>query len=356
LEICPLWRFAYAAGAREAWRCPRGVDCASARWRNRHTQRIKIRAREGMWFESTPGIAVSSTRERRGLIVDSVRAVSGREQIRRIGGELREVFERALVRVASLTRAGSPVTVPATPTRRREDHRRVDRADVPAKAERARRNAKVALLFADELGAGTSNAPVVLVQGRARCATRTCRRTLTATCACDGEAPASVEGQPKALLRRLTFYYARIWIEITPVRIRCRTTASSRGSRGVAGRADIRVPSPTRSPRTAAAGVAERADGLARAGGASVEHAAVRRPDGGRWGGVSGVRSRGAGTLEARRCRCGSARMPRAAAGRRADGAWPRERSRRRRTTLVGSLRTGRAASVRVERALATGA
>ncbi len=32
--------------------------------------------------------------------------------------------------------------------------------------------------------------------------------------------PAAVEGQPKALLRRLAFYYARIWIEITPLRIR----------------------------------------------------------------------------------------------------------------------------------------
>jgi hypothetical protein len=32
--------------------------------------------------------------------------------------------------------------------------------------------------------------------------------------------PGAVEGQPKALLRRLTFYYARVWIEITPVRIR----------------------------------------------------------------------------------------------------------------------------------------
>jgi hypothetical protein len=32
--------------------------------------------------------------------------------------------------------------------------------------------------------------------------------------------PASVKGQPKALLRRLGFYYARIWIETVPLRIR----------------------------------------------------------------------------------------------------------------------------------------
>jgi hypothetical protein len=31
--------------------------------------------------------------------------------------------------------------------------------------------------------------------------------------------PGSVKGQPKFVLRRLTFYYARIWIEVTPLRM-----------------------------------------------------------------------------------------------------------------------------------------
>src|SRR5476649_57978 len=82
--------------------------------------------------------------------------------------ELTEVFERALTcEYASLTRAGAPVTVPSTP------YVGAGTLDVstglayPAKAERARRNPKVALLFADAIGAGHSEAPVVLVQGHA---------------------------------------------------------------------------------------------------------------------------------------------------------------------------------------------
>jgi Pyridoxamine 5'-phosphate oxidase len=136
--------------------------------------------------------------------------------------ELLSVFERALTaEYASLTRAGRPVTVPATP------YLGTGTIDVstgltyPAKAERARRNPKVALLFADPIGAGDSGAPVVLVQGSAAVrdadlqanTDRYVRSTMM-------KLPAATKGQPKFVLRRLTFYYARIWVEITPVRIR----------------------------------------------------------------------------------------------------------------------------------------
>ncbi len=90
----------------------------------------------------------------------------------------------------------------------------------PAKAERARRNPKVALLFADAIGAGSGDSPVVLVQGHAAVrdadlqgnTDRYVQRSLA-------KLPAAVEGQPKAILRRMVFYYARIWVEITPLRI-----------------------------------------------------------------------------------------------------------------------------------------
>jgi hypothetical protein len=91
----------------------------------------------------------------------------------------------------------------------------------PAKAERARRNPKVALLFADTVGTGVGDGPVVLVQGHAAVrdadlqanTDRYVRESVR-------KLPAAVEGQPKALLRRMVFYYARIWVEVTPVRIR----------------------------------------------------------------------------------------------------------------------------------------
>lgn len=136
--------------------------------------------------------------------------------------ELRPVFERALTcEYASLTRAGGPVTIPTTPYIGAAGTLDVSTGlSYPAKAERARRNPKVALLFADAIGTGTDDAPVVLVQGHAAVrdadlqgnTDRYVQRSIA-------KLPAAVEGQPKAVLRRMVFCYARIWIEITPVRI-----------------------------------------------------------------------------------------------------------------------------------------
>jgi hypothetical protein len=84
--------------------------------------------------------------------------------------ELLPLFERAItVEHASLTRAGTPVTYPVTPYAG-EDGRTLDVSTgltYPAKAERARRNPKVALLYSDPLGSGLDGAPVGLVQGLA---------------------------------------------------------------------------------------------------------------------------------------------------------------------------------------------
>src|ERR671932_2116676 len=76
--------------------------------------------------------------------------------------ELLPLFERAItVEYASLTRANTPVTYPVTPYVG-EDGRTLDVSTgltYPAKAERARRNPKVALLFADPVGAGLADPP-----------------------------------------------------------------------------------------------------------------------------------------------------------------------------------------------------
>jgi hypothetical protein len=138
-------------------------------------------------------------------------------------GELLAVFERAITcEYASLTRAASPVTVPTTPYVGVSGTLDVSTGlTYPAKAERARRNPRVALLFADTIGAGLSDGPVVLVQGHAAVrdadlqanTDRYARESVM-------KLPGAVQGQPRALLRRMVFYYARIWVEITPVRMR----------------------------------------------------------------------------------------------------------------------------------------
>jgi hypothetical protein len=133
-----------------------------------------------------------------------------------------EVFDRALTcQYASLTRAGAPVTVPTTPYVGPRGTLDVSTGlTYPAKAERARRNPKVALLFADTIGPGTADAPVVLVQGHAAVRDADLQANTDRYARVSVEKlPAAVEGQPKALLRRMVFYYARIWIEITPQRI-----------------------------------------------------------------------------------------------------------------------------------------
>ncbi len=137
--------------------------------------------------------------------------------------ELLDLFEVAITcEYASLTRAGAPVTVPTTPYVGSAGTLDVSTGlTYPAKAERARRNPKVALLFADPIGLKAGDAPVAIVQGHAAVRDADLQgntdRYVNASMA---KLPAAVEGQPKALLRRLVFYYARIWIEVTPLRIR----------------------------------------------------------------------------------------------------------------------------------------
>ena len=130
------------------------------------------------------------------------------------------VFERALTcEYASLTRSGSPVTVPSTPYVGDTGTLDVSTGlSYPAKAERARRNPKVALLFADPIGTGTGRSAGGARPGpRGRYATRTCRPTPTATRGFRSpSSPRPSRGSRRRSLRRMNFYYARIWMEITP--------------------------------------------------------------------------------------------------------------------------------------------
>jgi hypothetical protein len=137
--------------------------------------------------------------------------------------QLLPVFTGAItVEYTSLTRNGAPFTTPLTPFADMD----AGALDVstgltyPAKAERARRNPKVCLLFADPVGSEMADPPVVLVQGLATVrdadlqanTDRYVRSILAKT-------PAAFRGQPRFLQRRLDWYVARIWIKVTPLRM-----------------------------------------------------------------------------------------------------------------------------------------
>jgi hypothetical protein len=139
-------------------------------------------------------------------------------------GELTAVFERSLVaQYASLTSSGRPVMTPVCPYVG-DDRRTLDVSTgltYPAKADRARGNPKVALLYADPVGQGMDDLPVVLVQGHgavrdADLQANTDRYLRLSA----SKYPETVRGVPKAVLARMAYYYARIWIEVTPLRVR----------------------------------------------------------------------------------------------------------------------------------------
>jgi pyridoxamine 5'-phosphate oxidase-like protein len=137
--------------------------------------------------------------------------------------ELNEVFHRSITaEFATLTRAGSPVTVPTTPYIG-PNGATIDVSTgltYPAKAERARRDPRVCLLFADPVGDGMDSAPVVLVQGLATVRDADLQANTDRYVRVSSEKlPGTVKGQPRIVLRRMGWYYARIWVEITPIHI-----------------------------------------------------------------------------------------------------------------------------------------
>ena len=131
--------------------------------------------------------------------------------------EVREVFDRFLVcEYASLTRAGRPVTWAVTPYVSPGTLDVSTGLSYPDKAERARRNPRVALLYSDPTGSGLDSAPVVLVEGLATVrdadlqagTDRYVRESLRKT--------TGMDGVPWLYLRRLGWYFSRVWVEVTP--------------------------------------------------------------------------------------------------------------------------------------------
>lgn len=143
------------------------------------------------------------------------------EYQRRYPTQLDPVFARSLAcEYASLTRDNRPVTWPVTPYVGAGGTLDVSTGlSYPDKAERARRNPRVALSFSDPTGTSIEEPATVLVQGRATVRdgdlqSNTDRYVEQSLARTEG-----MNGMPWFLLRRLDWYFARIWVEVTPERV-----------------------------------------------------------------------------------------------------------------------------------------
>lgn len=123
---------------------------------------------------------------------------------------------------SSLTADGRPITWPVTPYLGRS----ATTVDVstgltyPLKAERARRDPRVALSFSFPAGSGLDPAPTLVVQGLATVrdadlAANSARYLVESK----ERFPAAFGSIPTWVLRRMEWYWTRMWIEVTPTRV-----------------------------------------------------------------------------------------------------------------------------------------
>ena len=131
--------------------------------------------------------------------------------------ELDNVFERALTcEYASLTRDLRPITWAVTPYRGERSLDVSTGLSYPDKAERARRNPRVALLFSDPTGSESATTPVVLVQGRASVRDADLQGNTDRYVQQSLAKSSGMNGMPWFLIRRMSWYFSRIWIEVSP--------------------------------------------------------------------------------------------------------------------------------------------
>ena len=121
---------------------------------------------------------------------------------------------------ASLDRAGCPVTWPVTPYLGEHTFDLSTGLTYPLKAERARRNPKVTLSFSEPRGSGLEHPATFVVQGLATVRDADLQANAARYLKVSQERlPQTYASIPTAMLRGMAFYWARIWIEVTPVRV-----------------------------------------------------------------------------------------------------------------------------------------
>jgi hypothetical protein len=138
--------------------------------------------------------------------------------------DVQAVFQRFITtEYTTVDRRGQPITWPVTPYYR-PGGAHIDVTTglgYPKKADDARANPKVALLFSDPTGSGMAEAPQVLVQGTAAVddanldanRERYSREVVVKLPGAQGAAP------PKALQRFFGWYYTRLYVHVRPERV-----------------------------------------------------------------------------------------------------------------------------------------
>jgi hypothetical protein len=138
--------------------------------------------------------------------------------------EIQQVFERFITtEFTTVDAAGRPICWPLTPYYVRGDTC-IDVTTAlgyPKKAEDARANPKVSLLFSDPTGSGMDPAPQVLVQGTADVDARDLEANRVRY---TRESAEKLPGSkhllpPKPLQRLFSFYFTRLYIHVRPERV-----------------------------------------------------------------------------------------------------------------------------------------
>ncbi len=130
--------------------------------------------------------------------------------------------EKALTcEYASIKGDGTPITAPLTPFLG-DNGKTIDIATglaYPLKAERARRNPKVSLLYAEPEASLSSSQSVILVYGNATVYDSDLQANLDRFIRLNRAKSETFANTPPFLLRWLSGYLARIWISVTPLKI-----------------------------------------------------------------------------------------------------------------------------------------
>lgn len=126
------------------------------------------------------------------------------------------------VEYASLRRDGTPITFPIAPFVG-DDGCTLDVQTglaYTAKAQRARHNPKVCLLYSEPRGSGIENPPVVLVYGQATVRDADLQANTDRYVRLGAQRYAEAYSRfPGFMMKRMGWYFARIFVQVTPLRI-----------------------------------------------------------------------------------------------------------------------------------------
>jgi pyridoxamine 5'-phosphate oxidase-like protein len=137
---------------------------------------------------------------------------------------VQQVFDRFITtEYTTVDGRGQPITWPVTPYYRPGD-RCIDvttGVGYPKKADDARANPKVALLFSDPTGSGLEGTPQVLVQGTAEVDERDLAANRERYARESGEKLPAVKSMlpPKFMRKPFDWYFARIYVHVQPERV-----------------------------------------------------------------------------------------------------------------------------------------